>query len=213
MEPRILPQSNGNLYIVSAASGTGKTSLVSELLQRTDNLQVSISHTTRKPRPGEEHGKHYYFVEEASFLELVAQQAFLEHAKVFDHYYGTLTKTVQERLSEGVDLILEIDWQGARQVRKVFPNAHGIFILPPSRESLRQRLSSRAQDDEAIINQRMQSAIAEMSHYKEFNYLVINDDFETALAEMQSIILANRSSLSRQMAKNAELISSLISDS
>jgi len=209
---RILPQHNGNLYIVAAASGTGKTSLVNSLLQCTDDLQVSISHTTRKPRPGEEHGKHYYFSAEADFLELVNKQAFLEHAKVFDHYYGTLTQAVRDKLSEGIDVILEIDWQGARQVRKVFPSACGIFILPPSLESLRERLQARAQDDKTVIERRMQFAIEEMSHYTEFNYIVINDDFDQALAQLRSIILANRNALQRQMAKHGDLIKSLVAE-
>jgi len=211
-EPRVLPQHHGTLYIIAAASGTGKTSLVSSLLQSVDNLQVSISHTTRKPRPGEEHGKHYYFTDKASFLELVNKQAFLEYAKVFDNYYGTLVQTVRDKLAEGIDIILEIDWQGARQVHKVFPRASGIFILPPSLDSLRQRLSERGQDDEAVIERRMQSAIAEISHYTEFNYIVINDDFDKALSELRAIILANRNSLPRQIAKYGDLIKSLISD-
>jgi len=210
--PRILPQHHGSLYIIAAASGTGKTSLVSALLESVDNLQVSISHTTRKPRPGEEHGKHYFFIQEAEFVELVNQQAFLEHANVFGNYYGTLTQTVRNKLSEGIDIILEIDWQGARQVHKVFPRATGIFILPPSLNSLRERLCNRAQDDQAVIERRMQSAIKEMSHYMEFNYIVINDDFDRALTEMRHIILANRNSLSRQIAKHADLIKTLISD-
>jgi len=210
--PRILPQHHGSLYIIAAASGTGKTSLVSALLQKINNIEVSVSHTTRKPRPGEEHGKHYFFVDEENFLELVRQQAFLEHAKVFDNYYGTSTQAVRDKLAEGVDVILEIDWQGARQVHKVFPRACGIFILPPSLVSLRERLSDRGQDDTAIIDRRMQSAIDEMSHYMEFNYIVINDDFDHALGELQSIILADRSSLQRQMAKHSDLIKTLISD-
>ena len=209
---RILPQNHGNLYIVAAASGTGKTSLVDALIQQVDQLQVSISHTTRKPRPGEENGKHYYFTDEAHFLDLIHKQAFLEHAKVFDHHYGTSTQAVRDKLAEGIDLILEIDWQGARQVHKVFPNATGIFILPPSLDALRERLSERAQDDETVIERRMQSAIDEISHYKEFNYIVINDDFETALAELSTIVLANRNALQRQMAKHADLIKSLISE-
>jgi len=210
-DPRILPQSNGDLYIVAAASGTGKTSLVDALIQSVERLQVSVSHTTRKPRPGEVDGQHYYFTEESEFLDLVNQQAFLEHAKVYGNYYGTLTQTVRDKLAEGVDLILEIDWQGARQVHKIFPGAIGIFILPPSLDSLRERLSKRAQDDNAVIERRMAAAIEEISHYKEFNYIVINDDFDQALAELRAIVQSRRNALQRQMANHAELIKSLIS--
>ncbi|GMQ89464.1 MAG: guanylate kinase [Gammaproteobacteria bacterium] len=182
----------GTLYIISAPSGAGKTSLVKALLERLPGVTVSVSHTTRAPRPGEQDGVDYYFVEKADFERLVADGEFLEHAQVFDNHYGTRRATVQEKLDSGEDVILEIDWQGARQVYEAFPQAIRVFILPPSREALRQRLTGRGQDSEDVIDRRMADAVSEMSHFKEFDYLIFNDDFDTALGELIALFRARR---------------------
>jgi guanylate kinase len=178
----------GTLYIISAPSGAGKTSLVRELLAREPSLTLSVSHTTRTRRPGEEHGVHYYFVDPEQFQAMVSQGAFLEYARVFDNCYGTSKAAVTEQLHKGRDVVLEIDWQGARQLRRIFPGAVTIYILPPSREVLEQRLRARGQDSEAIIARRMQEAREDISHYKEYDYLLVNDDFSQAVADLQSII-------------------------
>lgn len=182
----------GTLWILSAPSGAGKTSLVTALLARLDQIRVSVSHTTRAPRPGEEDGVHYHFVSSAEFENLLARQEFLEHARVFDNRYGTSRIWVEEQLATGTDVILEIDWQGARQVRAQLPEAIPVFILPPGLPALEQRLRGRGQDDEAVIARRMADAEAEISHYPEYDYLIFNDDFDTALAELQAIVLARR---------------------
>lgn len=201
---------SGMLYIVSAPSGAGKTSLVKALIEQLDGLEVSVSHTTRAMRPGEVNGTHYHFVTEQKFLEKVGQGEFLEHAQVFDNFYGTSRLTVEERLAQGFDVILEIDWQGAAQVRKQMPESLSIFILPPSREELDRRLRGRGQDSEEIIARRMQDAVNEMSHYPEFDYLVINDDFEQALAELKAIVIGNRMRLERQEKRHEQLLSDLV---
>lgn len=180
--------SEASLYIVASPSGGGKSSLIAALLERDESVRLSVSHTTRPPRPGEVDGVHYTFVSEAEFEELVARDAFLEHARVFDNRYGTGRAAVEKQLAAGYDVLLDIDWQGARQVRQSFPSARGIFILPPSMDVLHQRLASRGQDDETIIARRMRDARAEISHWDEFEYLVINDDFGKALDDLQSII-------------------------
>ena len=177
---------------MSAPSGAGKTSLVRELRARTDGFSVSVSHTTRAQRPGEQHGLDYYFVTHDEFDAMVENGGFLEHARVFDNQYGTARATVETQLQAGHDVLLEIDWQGARQVKRLLPGSQSIFILPPSREALQQRLKGRGQDDETTIARRMQDAVAEMSHYAEYDYLVVNDDFETALQEIRGIIMARR---------------------
>lgn len=184
--------SKGTLYIISAPSGAGKTSLVRELVTSTKDVAVSVSHTTRAMRPGEVDGQDYYFVDQETFLSMAGHSAFLEHARVFDNYYGTSQQHVERLLLNGQDVILEIDWQGARQVRRLIEDSQSIFIVPPSLEALRQRLRGRGQDDENIINRRMQDAVNEMSHYAEFDFLVVNDDFDQALYELKSIIQANR---------------------
>jgi guanylate kinase len=184
--------STGTLYIISAPSGAGKTSLVKALLEKLAGVSVSVSHTTRPARPGEQDGVDYHFVAKAEFERLAAGDEFLEHAQVFDNYYGTRRATVLEKLESGSDVILEIDWQGARQVYKAFPQAVRVFILPPSREALRQRLAGRGQDSEDVINRRMADAVSEMSHYDEFDYLVFNDDFDTALSELMALFRARR---------------------
>lgn len=200
--------SKGTLYTVSAPSGAGKTSLVKALLAQDMRIQVSVSHTTRPMRPGEVDGKDYCFIDHDGFASMVEADAFLEHAKVFENYYGTSKSWVNDALSQGIDVILEIDWQGAEQVRRLMPDAQGIFILPPSREALRERLQGRGQDEEAVIERRMQEAINEMSHYTESQWLIINDDFDAALAELQGVISAQR----LQTPKQARYFSSLLSD-
>jgi len=200
----------GTLYTVSAPSGAGKTSLVKALVDSDSGVTVSVSHTTRAMRPGEAHGVNYHFVERAEFLEMLERSAFLEHAQVFDNYYGTSKEWVQETLAGGHDVILEIDWQGAEQVRRLLPDTVGIFILPPSQEALRERLTGRGQDDDSVIERRMAQAIDEMSHYVEADYLVINDDFDHALAELRAIISAQRSRLSRQQQQHTALLQALL---
>lgn len=203
--------SQGALYIISAPSGAGKTSLVKALLESMDDLIVSVSHTTRAMRPGEESGVHYHFVDQATFINMQEEGNFLEHAKVFDNYYGTSKQVVQDNLNRGLDVILEIDWQGAQQVRERFGNCQSVFILPPSKSALRERLTNRGQDDETIINRRMQDAVNEMVHYKEFDYLVINDDFDQALQELRCIITAERMRAERQTTKYQQLLVELLS--
>jgi guanylate kinase len=195
------PPAPGSLFIISAPSGAGKTSLVKALLEGANDVTVSVSHTTRPMRPGEEHGEHYYFVDRDTFEDMQRQGLFLEHARVFDNYYGTSRQTVEENLQKGLDVILEIDWQGARQVRQFFPDSQSIFILPPSRQALRERLTGRGQDDEAVIDRRMRDAVSELSHYEEFDYLVINDIFEQALQDLRTIIGADRLRTARQKAR------------
>jgi guanylate kinase len=184
--------SKGTLYIISAPSGAGKTSLVRELVSGNEHIVVSVSHTTRAMRPGEQDGVDYHFVARDAFLEMVDSSAFLEHARVFDNYYGTSQQHVEQQLLSGHDVILEIDWQGARQVRKLFPEAVSVFILPPSLNALKQRLNSRGQDSDETIERRMNDAVNEMSHYAEFDYLLVNDDFEAALQQLRCIFSANR---------------------
>ncbi len=203
-------QTAGTLYIVSAPSGAGKTSLVKALLARMDGIRVSVSHTTRPPRPGERDGVDYHFVDRADFERRVEAGDFLEHARVFDNFYGTSRSAVQAQLDAGDDVILEIDWQGARQVRRQFPEAVGVFILPPSLEALRERLTGRGQDPEAVIERRMRDAVSEMAHYDEYDFLVFNDDFETALADLQALFRADRLRLARQAARHADQLAALL---
>ncbi len=199
----------GTLYIVAAPSGAGKTSLVKALVERVPGVEVSISYTTRPPRAGEQEGVNYHFVDRETFRQMVAQGEFLEHAEVFGNLYGTAKANILERLGKGMDVILEIDWQGARQVREALPQAVGIFILPPSREVLEQRLRSRGQDTEEVIARRMREATEEMSHYREFDYLVVNDRFEQALEGLCSIVLARRLRREVQQVKLRELLRNL----
>lgn len=201
---------SGTLFIISAPSGAGKTSLVKKLIAQTQHLTVSVSHTTRARREGEQSGQDYFFVSPDEFRTMIDQQAFLEHARVFDNHYGTASQTVEDSLAAGLDVILEIDWQGAQQVRQMRPDTQSIFILPPSIDVLHQRLQGRGQDSEEVIARRMRDAVTEMSHYAEFDYLVVNDDFEQALTELQSIIIANRQLKSRQQHKLAPLLQELL---
>lgn len=201
----------GKLYIISAPSGAGKTSLVKQLIAEVDNLIVSVSHTTRTIRPGETQGEDYHFVSFQEFQDLLANHDLLEHATVFDYYYGTAKKTVEASLNKGLDVILEIDWQGAQQIRKIRPDCLSIFILPPSTEILEQRLHNRGQDDTQVIARRMRDAVTEMRHHDEFDYILVNDVFDRALTELKSIIIANRLTKDRQQRKLKSLITALLS--
>jgi len=201
---------SATLYIVAAPSGAGKTSLVKALVERDSRIMVSVSHTTRAPREGEVDGKDYNFIGMDEFKQMVEAGLFLEHAQVFDNFYVTSRAWVEQRLAEGTDVILEIDWQGARLVREAFPEAVGIFILPPSRQVLDERLRGRGQDSDEIIARRMQDAISETSHYDEFDYLVVNDDFETALGELASVILARRQRMEVQKLAHEAMIKDLL---
>jgi guanylate kinase len=200
----------GTLYIVSAPSGAGKTSLVQALIESTRQIRVSVSHTTRSMRPGEIEGVNYHFVSRDSFKAMLERNEFLEHAQVFDNLYGTSQHWVEHTLGEGYDLILEIDWQGAQQVRRLMPAARSIFILPPTQEALRHRLTGRGQDSGEIIERRMREAVGEMSHYVEYDYLVINDDFEHALADLKSIFRANQLLQGPQQLRHGGLLSELL---
>jgi guanylate kinase len=181
-----MPQ--GRLYVVAAPSGAGKTSLVKALMEREPRIQFSVSYTTRKPRPNEIPGRDYHFVSTERFQEMIANHEFLEHAQVFDNCYGTGVHAVQEALSNGEQLLLEIDWQGARQVRARLPEAVSIFILPPSRTALEQRLKGRSTDSDEVIQRRLRDAAEDLGHWREFDYVVINDRFEKALADLQAIV-------------------------
>lgn len=205
-------QSNysGNLYIVAAPSGGGKTSLVRHLINTLNDIEVSISHTTRAKRPGETDGVDYFFVDENEFVHMVNSNAFIEHARVFSNLYGTSAAQINKRLENGIDVVLDIDWQGAEQIRRSFPAAISIFIIPPSLEVLRQRLMNRRQDNEQVISDRMIKAQDELSHYPEFDYLIVNDTFEHAALDLHSIIIANRLKMGRQVNKQSKLLSFLM---
>jgi len=201
---------NGTLYVISAASGAGKTSLVNAVLTQVDDLVISVSHTTRAPREGEVDGVNYHFVDKASFEKMVEAGEFFEHATVFGNMYGTSQQHLEEQLKSGMDVILEIDWQGARQIRQLMPDCRSIYIVPPSTTALRERLNARGQDDEAVIDKRMREAISEMSHYVEFDYLIINDDFAEAKDNLAAIIKGNRMLHERQQQKYADLLAQLL---
>jgi len=201
---------NGQLYVISAPSGAGKTSLVSALVSASPEISASISHTTRVRRSGENDGVNYHFVDQAEFDRMVLANEFLEHALVFDHSYGTSISAVETLLKTGVDVVLEIDWQGARQIREHWPDCCSIFILPPSYNELEQRLKRRGEDDDSIVERRMRDAVAEMSHYKDFDFIVINDDFHTALVDIQSIVRANRLRSGVQQLEIADLLKDLL---
>jgi len=201
---------SGSLFIVAAPSGAGKTSLVQALVKQDPNIRLSVSHTTRAPRLGEKEGIDYFFVAENTFAEMRDQGAFLESATVFDNSYGTSASAVHAQLDSGYDVILEIDWQGAQQVRRNFADSQSIFILPPSKATLEQRLRHRGQDDEATILRRMRDAENEISHYVEFDFLVVNDDFQTALTSLQSIVIAARHQSKHQQQKYQALLTDLL---
>lgn len=201
----------GTLFMVSAPSGAGKTSLLKALLEQDEMLHVSASYTTRPQRSEEVEGKDYHFVDHRDFLQKVEDGSFLEHAKVFDNYYGTDRKEVLDQLEQGFDVILEIDWQGARQIRSSMSGTISIFILPPSEDVLHQRLMDRGQDDEEVIQRRMREAKSQISHFSEFDYLVVNEDFSQALGELKSIVLANRLRQERMAEKLQDQLTSMLS--
>ncbi len=203
----------GTLFVISAASGAGKTSLVKSVLQHVSDIEVSVSHTTRAPREGEVDGVDYHFVDKETFQAMVNGSEFIESATVFGNMYGTSRQHIQEQLFKGKDVILEIDWQGARQIRQLMNDCRTIYVVPPSVAALRERLTSRGQDDESVINQRMQEAISEMSHYVEFDYLIINDDFDEARDNLAAIIKGNRMLHEHQQQKHADLLAKLLSGS
>ncbi|MDU8924699.1 guanylate kinase [Pasteurellaceae bacterium LIM206] len=203
----------GNLYIISAPSGAGKSSLIAALLKQNQAhpMMVSVSHTTRQPRPGEEDGIHYHFVSVDHFENLIEQGAFLEYAKVFGgHYYGTSLPAIEKNLARGIDVFLDIDWQGAQQIRRKLPDVKSIFILPPSLSELEKRLIGRGQDSADVIEERMSKAISEISHYDEYDYVIVNDDFAQALADLQSILRAEKLTTAYQSEQNAGLIRQLL---
>ena len=200
----------GTLYIVAAPSGAGKSSIVNACLARDPNICLSISFTSRAPRPGERHHEHYHFVSAAEFERMVAAGDFFEHARVHGDWKGTAKQSVEPQLAAGRDVLLEIDWQGARQVQVQVPDAVSVFILPPSREALEQRMRARGQDSEAVIAQRLAAAREEMSHYGEFDYLIVNEVFNTAVDEMCAIFTASRLRREPQVARHAGLITALL---
>lgn len=209
---------SGNLFILSAPSGAGKSSLINALLKpeassSTDTdarkMQVSVSHTTRQPRPGETDGVHYHFVSVNEFKKQISQKAFYEYAEVFGNYYGTSEKAIDDQLAQGIDVFLDIDWQGAQQVRMKKPNVTTIFICPPSQQALEQRLKGRGQDSEETIKERMAQARSECSHYKEFDYIIVNDDFDQALIDLQTIVNNQRLKQSQQAVKHLALFEEL----
>jgi guanylate kinase len=200
----------GRLFVIAAPSGAGKTSLVKALLERRPELHVSISHTTRKRRATEEHGREYYFVEPAEFLALRDEGQFLEHAQVFDNYYGTGRAGVEALRQSGHDVILEIDWQGAQQVRKVLPDCQSIFILPPSRAELETRLRNRKTDSEQVIERRLRDAVTDMSHYAEFDRVIVNDNWETAVTQLLSILRGEGKEYSAKRPELAPLLADLL---
>ncbi len=202
--------SDGILFIVSAPSGAGKTSLIKALLEGDSSLRLAVSYTTRGPRPGEQNAVHYHFIDPPQFVDMVEAGAFLEHAQVFGNRYGTAEATVRAELDQGRDLLLEIDWQGARQVRKHFPEVRSIFVLPPSSPALEERLRGRGQDTEAVIAERMANARTEMSHYAEYDYLVVNDSFEEALADLCCLVRAERLRLARYAARQQPMLEGLL---
>lgn len=202
----------GNLFILSAPSGAGKSSLINALLDQESSrpMQVSISHTTRDPRPGEENGKHYHFVSVENFKKQIKKNAFYEYAEVFENYYGTSEAAIDDQLAKGIDVFLDIDWQGAQQVRMKKPSVTTIFISPPSKQALEDRLRGRGQDSEEIIAGRMEKAQSECSHFQEFDYIIINDDFKQALADLTTVVNNQRLKRNQQIAQHSVLLEELI---
>ena len=205
-----MAHSRGNLFILSAPSGAGKSSLINALLKKHADMKVSVSHTTRAPRPGENNAEHYHFVSVDEFKALIAKDDFFEWAQVFDNYYGTSKQAIESQLAAGIDVFLDIDWQGARQVRKIMDDVKTIFILPPSKQELEQRLNNRGQDSAEIIAGRMAQAQSETSHYDEYDFVVVNDDFDTALSEIESVVIAQRLTLKAQTTRHQTLINELL---
>ena len=200
----------GKLFVIAAPSGAGKTSLVRALMQLRPALRFSISYTTRKQRPNERHTHDYFFVDKAEFERMVAAGDFLEHARVFDNYYGTSRKQVEQLLDEGQDVLLEIDWQGAQQIRRALPECRSIFVLPPSREALEQRLRGRGTDSDEVIARRLRDSLADLSHWSEFDYIVVNDDFDRATADLQAIVTGQGEHLRRDRAELRDLLAKLL---
>ncbi|MBE0459304.1 MAG: guanylate kinase [Pseudoalteromonas prydzensis] len=205
-----MTQTRGNLFILSAPSGAGKSSLINALLAKHSDMKVSVSHTTRAPRPGEENAVHYHFVSVDEFKDLIKKDDFFEWAQVFDNYYGTSKQAIEQQLAAGIDVFLDIDWQGARQVRDLVADVETIFILPPSKAELESRLNNRGQDSQEVIAGRMAQAQSETSHFNEYDYVVVNDDFATALKEIETIVLAKRLSLQSQVIRHQELLTDLL---
>ena len=205
-----MTQTRGNLFILSAPSGAGKSSLINALLTKYNDMKVSVSHTTRAPRPGEENGVHYHFASTDEFKALIAKDDFFEWAQVFDNYYGTSKQAIESQLDAGIDVFLDIDWQGAQQVREIMPSVKTIFILPPSKEELEQRLNNRGQDSAEVIASRMAKAQSETSHYNEYDYVIVNDDFESALGDIEMIVMAQRLTLKAQEERHQVLLNSLL---
>lgn len=204
----------GTLYIVSAPSGAGKSSLIAALLETnpTYAMKVSVSHTTRGMRPGEVDGVHYHFVQKESFEQLIKENAFLEYAEVFGNYYGTSRVWIEDNLKKGIDVFLDIDWQGARQIREQMPLAKSVFIIPPSNGELERRLNTRGQDSEEVIAKRMSEAKSEMSHYDEYDYLIVNDDFDVSLMDFKAIIRAERLKQVKQATKYSGMLTALLAE-
>jgi len=204
----------GTLYIVSAPSGAGKSSLINALLEKnpTYAMKVSVSHTTRGMRPGEEDGVHYHFIEKTQFETLIEKGEFLEYAEVFGNYYGTSRVWIEETLEKGIDVFLDIDWQGARQIRQQMPAAKSIFILPPSNGELERRLTTRGQDSAEVVAKRMSEAKSEISHYNEYDYVIVNDDFDAALVDFKAIIRAERLKQDKQTTKYSGMLTALLAD-
>ncbi|MGO2011523.1 MAG: guanylate kinase [Pseudoalteromonas sp.] len=205
-----MAQTRGNLFILSAPSGAGKSSLINALLTKHNDMKVSVSHTTRAPRPGEKSGEHYHFVNVEQFKSLIEKNDFFEWAQVFDNYYGTSKQAIEEQLAAGIDVFLDIDWQGARQVRELVEDVETIFILPPSKTELEARLNNRGQDSAEVIAGRMAKAQSETSHYDEYDYLVVNDNFENTLNEIEMIVMTKRLSLKSQAISHKNLLSNLL---
>ena len=201
---------DSRLYVVAAPSGGGKTSLISALLKKDERVQLSVSYTTRPPRPGEVDSVHYHFVDEDLFQTLIDHKAFLEYASVFDYHYGTSREAVEQQLAAGFDVILDIDWQGARQIRNSFPSSRSIFVIPPSLDVLRQRLIERGQDNDTVVQRRMRDAQAEISHWDEFDFLIINDKFDEALGELHSIIRSGQPRQPYDQKQNGEILAELL---
>ena len=203
-------QYSGSLFIVAAPSGGGKTSLVKQLLSDMEEIVVSVSHTTRQKRPGETHGVDYFFIDDQTFNQMITDNAFVEHANVFERFYGTSAAQITDRLQAGIDVVLDIDWQGAQQIKRRFADAVSIFVIPPSLDVLKQRLRDRQQDDAETISHRMQRAQDELSHYAEFDYLIVNDDFVVAASELRAVVVAHRLRMARQSKAQRKLLSFLL---
>lgn len=206
----VLMTVEGTLYVVASPSGGGKTSLINGLVRALDNIDVAISHTTRPIRPGEKDEQNYFFVSDNDFQSMIKANAFIEYASVFGHYYGTSKEQIEQRLSNGIDVLLDIDWQGARQINALFSNVVSVFIMPPSLDALRERLCDRAQDDEQVIESRMKKAQDEMSHYNEFDFLIVNDVFEEALNQLSCLVRAERLKTPYQQIARKTLLSNLL---